>query len=222
MSTSALRVQDIEPVNTGSPGVFPVGGKSPLSELQLDQYLPNSIGVKPRYEIIDGVIYLMASPRFWHQRVSADMYVQLKQQLAPHGCEVMLAPFDVYLFWEEGDEKNYVEPDLFVTCDQEQIKRLKASEQDYYHGAPKFIVEILSPSNGAHDLVLKAELYYRAGVAEYWTVDTIDRTVHIFTLPEHGAKYQVTIVEAKGTIPLATFPGCVVDFNAIFQDEKKE
>jgi Uma2 family endonuclease len=72
----------------------------------------------------------------------------------------MLAPFDVYLFWEAGNEKDCVEPDIFIACDQEQIKRLMAGEQDYYHGAPKFIVEVLSPSTTAHDLVRKAELYY--------------------------------------------------------------
>jgi Uma2 family endonuclease len=155
MATSALPVQ--EPA--GSLDIHPVGGTSPLDKRSLDEYLPNSIGVKPRYEIIDGVIYMMASPKFWHQRVFAKMHIQLDQQLAPQGCEVMLAPFDVYLFWEEGDKKNYVEPDLFITCDQEQIKRLRASEQDYYHGVPKYIVEILSPSRESHDLVLKARLY---------------------------------------------------------------
>jgi hypothetical protein len=28
---------------------------------------------------------------------------------------------------------------LFIACDQEQLKRLGSSEQDYYHGAPKFV-----------------------------------------------------------------------------------
>ena len=52
----------------------------------------------------------------------------------------------------------------------------------------------------------KAKLYYRAGVAEYWTVDPIARIVDIFIMPEHGSEYQIRIVEAKGSIPLASFP----------------
>jgi Uma2 family endonuclease len=100
---STLPVQDLEPLS------------APLDERTLDEYLPNSIGVKPRYEIIDGVIYLMASPKFWHQWVNTQMTTQLISQLQKHGCAVMQAPFDVYLFWEEGDEKNYVEPDIFIT-----------------------------------------------------------------------------------------------------------
>jgi Uma2 family endonuclease len=134
----------------------------------------------------------------------------------------MQAPFDVYLFWEKGDQKNFVEPDLFIACDQEQLKRLRASEQDYYHGAPKFIVEILSPSTGAHDLERKAELYYRAGVAEYWVVDPLVRNIHVFTLPEHGTEYKLKVLDAVGCIPLITFPGVTVDFSAIFPKEPEE
>jgi Uma2 family endonuclease len=165
---------------------------------------------------------MMAASKFWHQKVFSEVSFQLKQQLAPHGCEVVQAPFDVYLFWEEGNQKDFVEPDIFVACDQEQIKRLRASEQDYYHGAPRFVVEVLSPSTGAHDLVRKTELYYRAGVAEYWVVEPVTRTLNIFTMPEHGTKYQITILEAKGVVPLASFPGVTVDFSAIFPEEQGE
>jgi Uma2 family endonuclease len=178
--------------------------------------------IEPRYEIIDDVIYMMASPTYRHQRAIVKMCVQLDKQLAPYGCEVFIAPFDLYLFWEKGDHKNYVEPDLFIGCDQEQLKQFEASKQDYYHGAPKFAVEILSPSTGEHDLVRKAELYYRAGVAEYWAIEPVTRTLHIFTLPEHGTKYEIKILGAKGTIPLVSFPGVTVDFSAIFPEKLDE
>jgi Uma2 family endonuclease len=227
MATSALQTQDVEqPVSGRSygAGLGVVGyGGARFGVIQGGERVKrNPIGVEPRYEVIDGVIYMMAAPKFMHQRVFSKMYLQLDQQLAPHGCEVVQAPFDVYLFWEEGNEKDFVEPDIFIACDQEQLKLLKASEQDYYHGAPKFIVEILSPSTGAHDLVRKAELYYRAGVAEYWAVDPILRTINIFTLPEHGTEYQIKIVDAAGSVPLITFPGVIVDFSAIFPEEPDE
>jgi Uma2 family endonuclease len=99
---------------------------------------------------------------------------------------------------------------------------LGTPEQDYYHGAPRFVVEILSPSTGAHDLVRKAELYYRAGVAEYWVVDPLVRTIHVFTLPGDGVEYKLKIHVAKGVVPLITFPGVTVDFSAIFPEEQDE
>ncbi|MDR3302889.1 MAG: Uma2 family endonuclease [Treponema sp.] len=215
MATSALPTQDVEqPVGGGSwdAGFGVIQGKGRGKR--------NPIGVEPRYEVIDGVIYMMAAPKFWHQWAVFKMAFQIEQQLAPHDCVVFIAPFDVYLFWDKGNQKDCVEPDLFIACDQEQLKRFKASEQDYYHGAPKFVVEILSPSTGAHDLVRKAELYYRAGVAEYWVVDPLARTIHVFTLLEHGTEYDIKILGAKGSIPLITFPGVTVDFNAIFPEEQ--
>jgi Uma2 family endonuclease len=83
-------------------------------------------------------------------------------------------------------------------------------------------VEVLSPSTGEHDLLRKAELYYRAGVAEYWVLDPLVRMIHVFTLPEHGTEYQLKILAAKGSIPLITFPGVLVDFSAIFPEEQDE
>jgi Uma2 family endonuclease len=223
MATSALPTPDaVHPLDAERPGSGGSRGTGFGVIQGKGSGQRNPIGVEPRYEVIDGVIYMMAAPKFWHQEVFSQMHIQLDQQLAPHGCKVMQAPFDVYLFWEEGNQNDFVEPDIFVACDQEQIKRLKASEQDYYHGAPKFVVEILSPSTGAHDLVRKAELYYRAGVAEYWVVDPLVRTIHVFTLPGDGTEYKLKIVEAKGTVPLVSFPGCAVDFSAIFPEEQDE
>jgi Uma2 family endonuclease len=225
MATSALQTTDVkQPVSGGGVGAnfgvagYGVAGYGAIQGKGRGQR--NPIGVEPRYEVIDGVIYMMATPKYWHQRAVAKMAFQLDQQLAPHGCEVFIAPFEVHLFWDKGNQKDFVEPDIFIVCDQEQIKRLRASEQDYYHGAPKFVVEILSPSTTAHDLVRKAELYYRAGVAEYWAVDPLGRTIHVFTLPEQGTKYEFKILEAKGSIPLITFPGVTVDFSVIFTEEQ--
>lgn len=90
-----------------------------VTPVRNNPYKQNAIAVEPHYEVIDGVIYVMAAPKLWHQRVFFKMAVQLDQQLAPHGCEVVQAPFDMYLFWEEGDKKNFVQPDLFIACDQE-------------------------------------------------------------------------------------------------------
>jgi Uma2 family endonuclease len=216
MATAALPTAEVEQPVGGSrdAGFGVIQGKG------RDKRHP--IGVEPRYEVIDGVIYMMAAPKFWHQEVFFKMALQLEQQVALHGCKVMQAPFDVYLFWETGDQKTFVEPDLFIACDQEQFKRLRAGEQDYYHGAPKFIVEILLPGTTAHDLVRKAALYYRADVAEYWAVDPLGRTINVFTPPEHGTKYEIKILEAKGSIPLITFPGVTVDFSTIFTEEQDE
>jgi hypothetical protein len=38
-------------------------------------------------------------------------------------------------------------------------------------------------------------------------------------MPEHGTEYRIKIVEAKGSVPLVSFPGVTIDFSAIFGEE---
>lgn len=47
---------------------------------------------------------------------------------------------------------------------------------------PDWVCEILSPSNAAHDRVIKAKLYADHGVAHYWILDPAERTLEVFQL----------------------------------------
>ena len=98
--------------------------------------LPNG----ERAELIDGKIYYMAPPNTKHQRLvhffdrEIGNYIQSK-----HGeCEVFPAPFAVFL---NENDTNYVEPDISVICDKNKI-----SDQGC-HGAPDWVIEIVSPSS---------------------------------------------------------------------------
>ncbi|MCR5686114.1 MAG: Uma2 family endonuclease [Lachnospiraceae bacterium] len=77
-------------------------------------------------------------------------------------CEVNVAPFAVYLF---NDEKNYVEPDVLVVCDPARL------DDKGCHGAPDWVIEIVSPSSQQMDYMRKLFAYEKAGVREYWIVD---------------------------------------------------
>ena len=100
-----------------------------------------------RYELIDGDIYLMASPNRSHQRFVIEIGAELRNYLKGKTCEAFIAPFDVVLFEKDKNDKsqNVFQPDVFVICDQKKI-----SEERIY-GAPDFVVEVVSPSNSEHD-----------------------------------------------------------------------
>jgi Uma2 family endonuclease len=133
-----------------------------------------------RYELIDGVAYLMApAPRISHQTVAGEIYFQLRLALDGKPCTPLIAPVDVSLpRANEADEHidSVVQPDVFVVCDPAKI-----SERGV-RGAPDLVIEVLSPATAAHDQIRKRDRYERAGVAEYWLVHPTDRVLTVYTL----------------------------------------
>ena len=92
-----------------------------------------------RAELIDGKIYYMAPPSTRHQRLVSDLHYQIKDFIKRnHGeCEAFPAPFAVFL---NEDNTNYVEPDISVICDSSKL------DDKGCHGAPDWIIEIVSPA----------------------------------------------------------------------------
>ena len=74
----------------------------------------------------------------------------------------MAAPFAVFL---NEDDINYVEPDISVICDLSKL------DEKGCHGAPDWVIEIVSPSSKPRDYMTKLFKYRTAGVREYWIVD---------------------------------------------------
>jgi Uma2 family endonuclease len=70
-------------------------------------------------------------------------------------------------------------------------------------GAPTLAIEILSPSTEHIDRRRKLHLYARHGVAHYWIVDPVARTIDAYTLGD-GA-YRVS-VRLSGEQPAALPP----------------
>ena len=62
------------------------------------------------------------------------------------------------------DDFNVVQPDVFVTCKPETVKK------QYVDGAPDFVAEVVS-SNRGDDFDRKLLLYRTSGVREYWIID---------------------------------------------------
>ncbi|CCJ33509.1 Uma2 family endonuclease [Caloramator australicus] len=132
---------------------------------------------KHRYELIEGVPYLLASPSVLHQRVVGNIYFSLKNSIKE--CSVFISPLDVLLVENNEsamDSKNVVQPDVFVVCDESKIK------EKYCIGAPDIIVEVVSPSTASKDAIEKFNLYEKFKVKEYWMVRPEEKTVTVFRL----------------------------------------
>jgi len=126
-----------------------------------------------RAELIDGKIYYLATPSRTHQRLSGFLsrtignYIESKNGT----CEIYAAPFAVFL---NNDDINYVEPDISVICDPSKL------DEKGCHGAPDWIIEIVSPSSKRIDYLIKLFKYRNAGVKEYWIVDAEKNRITVY------------------------------------------
>lgn len=175
-------------------------------EYTIDDYekLPDDI----RVELIKGNFYDMASPSRRHQTIIFEMGVQIRTAIKKNkgGCKVYLAPSDVQLF---DDDKTVVQPDLFILCKKEMIR-----EERITHGAPEFVVEVLSKSNQFKDMTLKLGLYMDAGVKEYWIVNPFNGYIIKYVFYEETA-----IFTFDDKVPLSIYDGKIsVDFSEIKQE----
>ncbi len=133
-----------------------------------------------RYEILNGVLLLMPSPKDPHQNAVGEIFSHLRTYIKLVGLgKVRMAPLDVKL-----GPKNVFQPDVLVVLN-EHLERLT---EDGVMGAPDLTVEVLSPSTALEDRVDKHREYALAGVPEYWIVSTERHLVEIFTL--EGREYR--------------------------------
>ena len=135
-----------------------------------------------RAELIDGQIYYMAPPSRTHQRISSYLHNELYNYIQKnHGnCEVYAAPFAVF---PSKDSTSYVEPDLSLSCDPGLL------DEKGCHGAPDWIIEIVSPSSKSMDYFRKLFLYRTCGVREYWIVDPAKQLVTAYQLDNETVEH---------------------------------
>ena len=126
-----------------------------------------------RAELIDGQIYYLATPSRTHQRILFSLSRKIADYIDSKGgnCEVDIAPFAVFL---NNDDINYVEPDISIICDPSKL------DDKGCHGAPDWIIEIVSPTSRQMDYYKKLFKYRTAGVREYWIVDPAKELVMVY------------------------------------------
>lgn len=158
-----------------------------------------------RAELIDGQIYSMAPPSTRHQDISMALstFINNHISLSKGSCKVYAAPFAVFL---NNDDTNYFEPDISVICDKEKI------DDTGCHGAPDFIIEIVSPNSRRMDYSVKQFKYCDAGVKEYWIVDPSKETVTVYNYQLDDAPI---IYRFTDTIQVHIFDGLYIDFGKL-------
>lgn len=164
-----------------------------------------------RREIIDGELFVTASPRTRHQDVVATLTLLLGLYAREYGGKVLPAPMDVFF-----SDTSVVEPDvLFVRADH-----LEKVEYGFVRSAPDLVVEVSSPSTRKLELARKRDLFERFGVPEYWYVDLEADLIQVYRLDEG---YGVARVFGRGdTIEAASVPGFLASVEEILGEAEDE
>ncbi len=157
-----------------------------------------------RAELIDGHLYAMATPSRTHQEIVSFLHLEIGNYIRSKKglCKVYFAPFAVYL---KKDNKNYVEPDISVICDESKL-----NEKGCW-GSPDWIIEVVSPSSIRHDYVTKAYTYLNASVREYWIIDPIKKKIMVHNF-EHDT---VGIYSFKDVVKVGIYEDLEIDFSKI-------
>lgn len=140
-----------------------------------------------RYELVDGTLLVSAAPSKLHQRVAANLFVQLRATCPPE-LEVFFAP----TAYQPTSTRSF-EPDLLVVNRDDPGTAAVTTPL-------ALAVEVLSPASRSVDLVLKRELYRQAGVASYWVVDPLVPSIEVCELVD-GAYLEPR--RARGTTALS-------------------
>ena len=157
-----------------------------------------------RAELIDGEIYMMASPSTIHQRLVMALsnriynYIDSKQG----SCEVFPSPFAVFL---NADNEIYLEPDISVICDKSKIT------DEGCNGAPDWVIDIVSQSSKRMDYYIKLFRYRTAGVKEYWVVDPEKNHVIVYDF-EHDEVMDYTFSDK---VKAGIYEDLEIDFSEI-------
>jgi Uma2 family endonuclease len=88
---------------------------------------------------------------------------------------------------------------------------LRSRKTEYLTGAPELVIEILSPSNSAAEMLDKEKLCLENGAQEFWLVDPDRRQVKVSTPDGRTITYRrgqiISVTMVNGTISVdAIFP----------------
>ena len=193
-------------VMEGAPEYKTSGGR-----VTYEQFLELTENSEQRFELIDGVIYNLASPSYKHQMAVHELHGAFYNWFKGKRCTPLTSPFDI-TFHKAEDNICVVQPDIVVICDQE-----KRDDKDRYQGVPALAVEVLSPSTRTKDMVKKLDLYMQCGVNEYWVVDPMNETISVYQFADNDiVNHRTYVKSADQEVRSFCFEGLQVSLRDIF------
>ena len=173
-----------------------------LMTVEAFRQLPEDKG--PVYhELRHGEVVAVTRPKFKHYLIQRKLRDFLQKLAPPDSCvdiEMAFRPLPEYELW--CADIAYLSAERYQNVDPE----------DNIRGAPELVIEILSPSNTAAEIMDKEQICLSNGAQEFWLVDPKKRRVRISTARGISKTY-----ESGQEIPLSLFGTAILPVDAIFE-----
>jgi len=162
-----------------------------------------------RYELLDGVLYMVAMPAWPHPAIVDNLHALLRDWVRQHGLgRVLAAQSGLYL-----NELNYLDPDI-VYLRPEQVP----SRRGQRIKAATLAIEVLSPSNFRAPREEREIRFGQLGVEELWYVSYQTRILEIRRL--QGQVYETaSLHRGEEVFSPALFPGLEVPLTEVWERE---
>ena len=177
------------------------------------------------YELIDGKKFRLPSMTPAQDQIKGRVMLSIGEYLIENKRGYFFSNVEVHF-----DEKNIFVPDFIVILKENQSI---LDKDDFVHGAPDMVVEVLSKSTRKKDLTIKKDTYERNGVKEYWIIDPYMKAISVYLLRD--GKYflddeyilfdekelelltDAEKAEVKHEVPVKTLDDLKIPLNYIFK-----
>ena len=183
------------------------------TKMSLDEFL--ALGkTDGKWELDDGVLYIMASGTRAHQFLIFQFCRRLDDYL--DGSDDPPAQFYHEMTTVLSRElQRAPEPDIVIILSQHRDIVSRARVE----APPDIVVEILSTDRN-RDLVRKRQIYAEAGVLEYWPIDPRNDTVTQLEL-QNGEYIERAVLGADDTLTTPLLPGLSIPLAEIFRHRRR-
>jgi Uma2 family endonuclease len=162
----------------------------PLRRVEYEAMVAQGLFADERIELLEGVIVEMSPQNPRHAAVVERLNNLLARAVGRRASVRPQLPLAV-------SEESLSEPDIALVA---------VADYDRAHPTTAWLVVEVADASLRKDRRVKAEVYARAGILEYWIVNLVDDRIEVHNDAGGGAYTQVSTVRAGGSIRLRAFP----------------
>ncbi len=151
-----------------------------------------------------------------HSQVIVNFVAAVRKQLKNTTCYVFSDNVQ-YRFKDNRGEDKIVIPDASINC------RVKSRRGNTFIDAPRFVMEVISPSTEQYDRSEKMDIYRQQEIEEYWIVNWREKKIEVYELDyENGIPnyylWKVITEQNKEELKMVHFPTVKIVFDDLFDE----